>query len=206
MSPSKTDTIPVLLILLACGGNGVGAVETLEGAPWTMPSLPHGYWVTSPYTDDWVGSATLLLSDTPLSCRMLTAIGTEPALQQALESANGFIFGLDFYNYNAGYGLDTAESEGEGAPPPADRWTGLWMGGGSYAMDKTDGRHLMALAFHRGTTYPVGDYGSAAWLRVDDMSNGAPAGAYNAVWWLGTYEAEDCGDWETGQSGYDSGR
>ena len=191
------------LLLLACHGKDSDHHEDGEegddvsfsdGAPWEMSSLPYGYWVTDPENDN-EGYAMLLLTDAELDCDALTGVDTEADLMTALSAADGLIFTLELES--AGTIVEVGDTAGPEATARAadSAWLGLWMSGYSFSFDGEDERYMNLLAFHDGMAYPLGYYGGASWLRIDDMSSGAPAGEFNAIWWMGVMDATDCGEW-----------
>lgn len=79
------------------------------------------------------------------------------------------------------------------------------MGGYSAAVDESVQRAMMSLAFRDGFVYVLGYYGGGSWLRIDAMTDGAPSGEYNAVYWTGAFTAENCGEWQESHNGWDTG-
>jgi hypothetical protein len=190
---------------------GDGGSASTTAAPWEMGDLSNAVWVTDPDNDRRDGNAVLILSSNPLDCDTVTEVDDEWEMVQTLGEGNGLMFFFEYDNYQTGGGGDDDVEEevlDDQAPSPADPgedWEGLWMGGYGMAADESVQRSMASLAFHDGFVYVLDYYGGGSWLRIDTMTDGAPAGEYNAVYWTGTFAAENCGEWQEYNYGGDTG-
>jgi hypothetical protein len=137
-------------------------------APWAL-RVESALWGTTIEGS----TAYLLLSDGDQNCDDLNRIGSA-----------GFIGSM-----SGASGVEFQVTDRRGRD---DSFEGLYLSGYGETSGYDGGTTLQGGAFHDGVAWALG-YGGGMWLRVDDVGDDHVTGQYYAMWWSGTFQAENCG-------------
>ena len=168
-------------VLWAVGCVPSPAIETKDGAPWTMPEWSKAYWIREPHEYYGGTMGFLVISGRELSCVTMDWYGGGGVAWE-VERVKGIIF---YLGYEPADPLEPYEDLD---------WSGCHTGGTEQLADGAEWE-LTTAHFENGEVVEMGL--AAAMLCLDSYEEGLLAASFETEYWDGDVDVLDCGVYTT---------